>query len=83
MFESPSCPIFEFMWQFLAQVTGNEPTTLEMCNCKVGGWRDPRALGGNTMTDFGRTTANVAAWNLSGFYPIPADRLARGLQHVF
>ena len=29
------------------------------------------------MTDFGRTTANVAAWNLSGFYPIPADRLER------
>lgn len=48
-----------------------------MCNCKVGGWRNPRALGGNTMTDFGRTTANVAAWNLSGFNPIPADRLDR------
>ena len=29
------------------------------------------------MNDFGRTTANVAAWNLSGFDPIPADRLER------
>jgi len=29
------------------------------------------------MTDFGRTTANIAAWNLSGFDPIPADRLER------
>jgi len=29
------------------------------------------------MADFGRTTANVAAWNLSGFHPIPDDRLER------
>ena len=29
------------------------------------------------MTDFGRTTANIAAWNLSGFHPIPANRLKR------
>jgi len=27
------------------------------------------------MNKFGRTTANVAAWNLSGFHPIPAERL--------
>ena len=39
-----------------------------------------RALGGNTMTDFGSTTANVAAWNLSGFNPIPADRLERQVE---
>ena len=32
------------------------------------------------MTDFGRTTTNVAAWNLSGFYPIPADRLERQVE---
>lgn len=29
------------------------------------------------MTEFGRTTANVAAWNLSGFHRIPASRLER------
>ena len=32
------------------------------------------------MTDFGRTTTNVAAWNLSGFYPIQADRLERQVE---
>jgi len=32
------------------------------------------------MTDFGRTTANIAAWNLSGFKPIPADRLERQVE---
>jgi len=51
-----------------------------MCNCKVGGYRNPRTLGEKTMTDFGRTTAKVAAWNLSGFDPIPADRLKRQVE---
>ncbi|MEN8258082.1 MAG: endonuclease/exonuclease/phosphatase family protein [Thermodesulfobacteriota bacterium] len=32
------------------------------------------------MTDFGRTTADIAAWNLSGFSPIPSTRLERQVE---
>ncbi len=32
------------------------------------------------MSEFCRSTANVAAWNLSGFDPIPGDRLARQVE---
>ena len=32
------------------------------------------------MTDFGRTTANVAAWNLAGFDSLQADRLERQVE---
>ena len=32
------------------------------------------------MTDFGRTTANIAAWNLSGFTAIPSKRLKRQVE---
>lgn len=32
------------------------------------------------MVAFGRTTANVAAWNLSGYKPIPAARLERQVE---
>ena len=28
------------------------------------------------MAEFGHTTADVAAWNLAGFQPISAERLA-------
>jgi endonuclease/exonuclease/phosphatase family metal-dependent hydrolase len=32
------------------------------------------------MTEFGRTTAKIAAWNLSGYNPIPASRLERQVE---
>jgi len=32
------------------------------------------------MTDFGRTTANIASWNLSGFTAIPSKRLKRQIE---
>lgn len=32
------------------------------------------------MTDFGRTTANIAAWNLNGFFPIPSKRLKKQVE---
>ena len=32
------------------------------------------------MAEFGHTTADVAAWNLAGFQPISAQRLARQVE---
>ena len=32
------------------------------------------------MTNFTRTTANIAAWNLSGFHPIPDNRIERQVE---
>ncbi len=32
------------------------------------------------MTDFGRTTANIAAWNLAGYFPIKKNRLKRQME---